>query len=416
MDSKRFTLLQALKGDFIIMSEEGIRPNFSELARLYGMDRHTIAKYWKEGDIAYKHVRGSPLDGYAEIIVSKLEETVCTKTAMYRWLKRTYPEFPGTYSAFAHYTKRKGIDFRKSGNTSVSHVRFETDPGQQLQVDWKEDIKFVYKTGEILVFNLYSATFGFSRKHFFIFSIGKGTYDFIRCTLEVLMKCSGKPKEILTDNMSAITNHHTGKLLPEISQFSKDIGVKIRRAKIKTPQTKGKDESANRFIQWLAPYQNELEGLQDLLREIDDIEKDCNAKPNETTKIPPNKLFKKEMEYLSPIPNKALMDSYIQGIITQKVPQTQLIKYDGAQYSVPKKYIGRNVRIVPEADTLYIYDSTRLIAVHRKARTNTINYSSDDYMEGLRSSISGCLEEDDIRKMAIENLKRLERIGDDTDE
>ena len=37
MDSKRFVLLQSLKGDFIIMSEEGIKPNFSELARLYGI-------------------------------------------------------------------------------------------------------------------------------------------------------------------------------------------------------------------------------------------------------------------------------------------------------------------------------------------------------------------------------------------
>ena len=416
MDSKRFRLLQSLKGDFIIMSEEGIRPNFSELSRIYGMDRHTIAKYWKGGDITYRNVRGSPLDEYYEIIVAKLEETVCTKAAMYRWLKRTNTDFPGSYSTFAHYTKRKGIDFGKSSNTSESHVRYETDPGKQLQVDWKENIEFVFKNGEVIVFNLYTATFGYSRKHFFIFSIGKGTYDFIRCTLEVLVRTGGAPKEILTDNMSAITNHHTGKLLPEINQFSKDIGVKIRRAKIKTPQTKGKDESANRFIQWLAPYQNELEGLQELLREIEDIEKDSNTKPNETTKIPPNKLFKEEMEYLSPVPNKALIESYIQGIITQKVPQTQLIKYDGGQYSVPKKYIGRNVRIVPEADTLYIYDSTQLIAVHQKARNDTINYSNDDYIEGLRSSISGHFEDDEIKKMAIENLKRLKRIGDVKDE
>ena len=118
------------------------------------------------------------------------------------------------------------------------------------------------------------------------------------------------------------------------------------------------------------------------------------------------------MEYLSPLPNKALMDSYIQGIITQKVPQTQLVRYDGAQYSVPRKYIGRNVRIVPEADNLYIYDSTRLIAVHRKAKADTVNYSSADYIEGLRSSVSEHMEDDDIRKVAMENLKRLERIGE----
>lgn len=42
MDNKKFKLLQSLKGDFIIMSDEDIKPNFSELARIYGMDRNTI--------------------------------------------------------------------------------------------------------------------------------------------------------------------------------------------------------------------------------------------------------------------------------------------------------------------------------------------------------------------------------------
>lgn len=394
------------------MADEDIKPNFSELARMYGMDRHTIAKYWKEGDIKSRNMRGSPLDEYVAIIVAKLEETTCTKMAMYRWLKRKYPELKVCYSTFAHYTLRKGIDFKISKDRTTPHVRYETDPGKQLQVDWKESIRFVFKSGEIIEFNLYTATFSYSRKHFYVFSIGKGTYDFIRCTLEVLKKAGGKPEEILTDNMSAITNHHTGKLLPEIQQFSKDIGIKIRRAKPKVPQTKGKDESANRFIQWLMPYQNELDGIQDLLREIEDLEKDSNTKPNETTCISPNKLFKKEMEYLTPLPNKTLMDSYIQGIITQKVPQTQLIKYDGAQYSVPKKYIGKNVRIVPEADTLYIYHNIELVTVHQKATTNTINYKQDDYIEGLRSTVSRSIEDDEIRRMAEDNLKRLGRIGE----
>lgn len=38
-----------LIGEMDMLREMGVRPNFSEMARRYGMDRHTVAKYWKEG-------------------------------------------------------------------------------------------------------------------------------------------------------------------------------------------------------------------------------------------------------------------------------------------------------------------------------------------------------------------------------
>jgi hypothetical protein len=38
-----------LIGEMDMLREMGVRPNFSEMARRYGMDRHTVAKCWKEG-------------------------------------------------------------------------------------------------------------------------------------------------------------------------------------------------------------------------------------------------------------------------------------------------------------------------------------------------------------------------------
>lgn len=35
-----------LIGEMNMMKETGIKPNFSDLARRYGVDRHTVAKYW----------------------------------------------------------------------------------------------------------------------------------------------------------------------------------------------------------------------------------------------------------------------------------------------------------------------------------------------------------------------------------
>ena len=36
----------------------------------------------------------------------------------------------------------------------------------------------------------------------------------------------------------------------------------------------------------------------------------------------------------------------------------------------------------------------------------------DDYIEGLRSTVSRSIEDDEIRRMAEDNLKRLGRIGE----
>ena len=38
-----------LIGELNMMKGTGIRPNFSEVARRYGVDRHTVAKYWNGG-------------------------------------------------------------------------------------------------------------------------------------------------------------------------------------------------------------------------------------------------------------------------------------------------------------------------------------------------------------------------------
>ena len=47
-----------LIGELNMMKGTGIRPNFSEVARRYGVDRHTVAKYWNGGG-------AQPADGRA---------------------------------------------------------------------------------------------------------------------------------------------------------------------------------------------------------------------------------------------------------------------------------------------------------------------------------------------------------------
>ncbi len=52
-------------GELNVYRGSGAKPNFSEIARRHGMDRHTVAKYWREGESAAdgRSARGSARSG-----------------------------------------------------------------------------------------------------------------------------------------------------------------------------------------------------------------------------------------------------------------------------------------------------------------------------------------------------------------
>lgn len=41
---------QNLIGELLIFMNINVKPNFSELQRKYGIEQHTISKYWKHGE------------------------------------------------------------------------------------------------------------------------------------------------------------------------------------------------------------------------------------------------------------------------------------------------------------------------------------------------------------------------------
>ena len=145
----------------------GIIPNFSELERIYNKDRRTLKKYYDNGGIPKRKKREyhSELDDYIDIIKSKFDEPANTKKGIYEFLLDKH-KIKTSYNNFKAYCLRKGLKPAKLNQTP--HPRYETDPGERLQVDWKEDLELTSKHGEVFNFNIYSATLGYSRKHIFL--------------------------------------------------------------------------------------------------------------------------------------------------------------------------------------------------------------------------------------------------------
>ena len=219
-------------GELDMYRQLGKTPNYSELARRYGIDRHTVSRYFNkevfEQDL--RSAKTSAFESFRELITEKASLPGMTKIAVYEYLLFRFPdvEFP-KYNAFTEYCRKNNILY---GTYSLQepHPRFETPPGMQLQFDWKEDIRMVDKNGEIFDFNVFSATLSYSRLHVFIYVKTRTTDDLLFCWLTTIKRLGGIPKEWLTDNMSALIVHSGKKKVrsKRAFAFAKEAGFEVR--------------------------------------------------------------------------------------------------------------------------------------------------------------------------------------------
>lgn len=397
-----------LIGTLTMFKTMGMLPNFSELARTFKKDRHTIKKMYDGKEKKERKKKPSELDPYVDEIIEILSHTG-TKIKSAYWYFKNERKIKCSYDNFKTFVKKNKL--LEEAKTGVPHPLYETDPGKQLQVDWVESIKLATIKGEIIEFNLFSATLGYSRFHYFEYTEFKTEADFKRCLIHFFKKIGGITKEVLTDNMSAIVTVSEGKRIihPSIVQFFKDIEVKLSLCKARTPQTKGKDEVSNKYAQWLNSYDGKIKNKEHILKLIDKLNTDINNQKNTGTNYPPILLFTKEKEYLRPLPNKELLDSYEEEMRSCKVPSTFLIEYKGAKYSVPPYLINKTIKYKEVNGMLFIYYKDDLVSVHDLNKSNKVNYHEDHYKNGFLGKLKN---NDEIDELTKQNLAKFKNFGE----
>ena len=397
MNDKLLTQLRILK-----MTDS--KPNFSELSRLYDIDRRTIKKYY-DGYAGKPVTRNKPskLDNYYNLITEKLQIKGTTVRAVYEFIYHEVDSGIGSYSNFNKYLKRKGIKPKKH---SKGHPRFETVPGHQAQVDWKEDIKISNRYGEIFTFQVFDYKLGHSRYCHFTYKNTKTRQDVFDCLIASFKATGGVPTEILFDNMASVVDLKDNQrhVNNKMRAFADDFHFKIRLAKPRHPYTKGKVEAINKFLDWLLPYEGEFETEQELIAILEKINSRINSNPCQATGIPPLLLFQKEKEYLQSLPNQKVIESYLSHDRQIKVQKDSMITYKNSKYSVPPAYIGKNVWIRHISNKLYVYYNTEQIAIHTISNKK-LNYDKEHYAELLSKVIRN---KDDVANLAELNLQQMD--------
>lgn len=365
----------------LLMTQKGI--NKSELSRKYGVTRNTIRSHIKsfESPPKERKRRYCGILKYDSFIKDEIVKHNPTIKALYMELLNlsTYDEI-GSYSNFKQYIELHYKDLRVEQKEKIAKYRFETPPGEQLQFDWIERLSLHLKDGSLVSFNIWNATLGFSRFHVYRCVSDVTELTFRRSLIETLMILKGKPLKLLTDNMSAIVSIKSGHryIHPTVTQFLKDLGIKLNLCKVRHSYTKGKVETSNKYQNWIDPYDFKFETKEDLYMGINQILNQSNYQENGETKLAPIVLFELEKRKLGVLPSKDLLIKYHSNFITLKVNNASLIEYNGAKYGVPSNYINKTVLGSIDKDYISIYN-TDLILISKYPLYNSGIY----YAKGL---------------------------------
>jgi len=382
-----------------------MKPNFSALSREYGFDRRTIKKYYEgyEGK-PLKRNKGSKLDKYKELIIQKLEIRGITVKAVYEYFIDKECDI-GSYSNFNKYIKKNGL---KPASKIIGHPRFETLPGKQAQVDWKEDLKLTSRHNEQFIINVLNYKLGYSRYCYFEYKKHRTQQNVFECLINAFKETGGVPEKILFDNMASVVDRINGrrKINEKMKAFATDLGFKISLCKPRKSYTKGKVEAANKFVDWLLAYDHDFENEEDLINIIKNINIKINNYISQATNMPPILLLQKEKEYLKALPNNRIIESYMNFELKANVHKDSLINYKGKKYSVPPKYIGKEVLLKQTEKELHIYFNTELISIHQ-INSKNINYKTKDYRTLMAQSFK---DEEKLEKVIEENLNILDQF------
>ena len=218
-----------------------------EIARELGCSRNTVRRYLREPSAERyrsRAVRSTKLDAYRDYIAGRvraaLPATIPAKVLLGEVRERGYC---GGYTMVKAY-----VASLRTMVVAEPIVRFETAPGQQMQVDWA-----VIRRGPNRL-SLFVATLGWSRATYLEFVEDERVETLIACHEHAFLAFGGVPQDVLFDNMKTVVLERDAygdgrhRFNPAFLDFAKHAGFRPRLCSPYRAQTKGKVERFIRYV------------------------------------------------------------------------------------------------------------------------------------------------------------------------
>lgn len=396
-----------------IMNE--IQPNFAALAKQYNCDYRTVKRYYDAGmadnlDQLRERRTTVPslLLGFEDIIRDKLKLN-CSARSIYYFIEKK--GYKGSYTTVKRYCRKYRED-----KVQKATIRIETTPGLSAQVDWKENIKMVSKSGEVFYFNIFLYILGYSRMKYLEVTFDRTQATVFQCLVNAFDYCgNGVPQEIWFDNMKTVVDRSKSQFTQTVfnekfRQFAKDARFTPIACRPFRPQTKGKVEALARTVNRLMVFNYEFKDEHELKSIVNELMFDLNSTVSQAVNNKPIFLLKEEIPILTPLNRMELLNYVSKNQqFTRKVSIESMVQYQNAKYSVPVKYIGKEVTLDVQKNNLFIWYGHQCIRTHLVSE-KSLNYQRDDSLEILRSDVFKYLEDEELERFVDENLDAYDEL------
>ncbi len=350
------------KEDYMVMKALHQRGVYvKDIAKELKVHPKTVSRALKRGSAPERErkKRGSQLDAYRATIDRLLAEGVWNAMVILREIQAE--GYTGRITILRDYIRPK-----RALRPSRATVRFETEPGQQMQTDWGEVI--VEMAGQPVKVYFIVNELGYSRRFHFWCSNSldaEHTYEGIIRSFEHF---GGVTEQVLVDNQKTAVLEHPANGQPYFNERFVDLaghyGFTPRACKPYRARTKGKDErmvgyvKGNFFVRYRSfeswAHLNQL--AEQWLRE------EADQRVQNTVKEVVAERFERERPHLKPLPRVRYDTAYFE---SRRVASDAYVDVRGNRYSVPAELIGQRVAVRIGLDgALRIYLAEKLVAQH----------------------------------------------------
>lgn len=332
-----------------------------QIAGTLNLDRGTVSKYLKHPDKQRKSRPGRPskLDPFKAIIKDAVNEYPQIKAPVILRMLRTRG-FEGEITIVRDYLR-----YLRGCRKSRAFIRFESRPGQQMQVDWGHFGCLEYGDCSRKLYAL-AVIESNSRMLHVSFTHSQNQATLHQSLIDAFQYFGGTPKELLVDNMLTAVTERIGTIVrfnDAFLDFLRHFSITPVACNVRSPYEKGKVENSIKYLRfnfWPLRHFHDLEDVNhQVLAWLDKI---ANQRLHQTTRQRPVDLLAKDS--LRPLPDP-LPD--FRQTETLRVYKDFAVRFDANTYTAPPRLVDKQVTLKADKRTVSIYYKDKLIAAHRRS-------------------------------------------------